>query len=93
MLIPCLTHAQEKQFEEICKEAVISAAAGLEEPMAEYIRTHKKKIPPHLKSVPEQKLSMPFEPGAMMLVYEAIRRGLHPRDLGYPCPETVAVFD
>lgn len=93
VLIPCLTHAQEKQFEEICKEAVISAAAGLEEPMAEYIRTHKKKIPPHLKSVPEQKLSMPFEPGAMMLVYEAIRRGLHPRDLGYPCPETVAVFD
>ena len=29
----------------------------------------------------------------MMFVYEAIRQGVHPRDLGYICPETIAVFD
>lgn len=23
----------------------------------------------------------------------AIRRGVHPRNLGYPCPETIAVFE
>ncbi len=91
--VPCLTHAQAGLFREICDEAVVSAASGLEKPMAEYIKTHKKKIPSHLKSVPDQKLSMPYEPGAMMFVYEAIRRSLHPRDLGYPCPETIAVFD
>jgi hypothetical protein len=61
--------------------------------MAEYTRTHRKKIPPHLKSVPEQKLTMPYEPSAMMFVFEAIRHDIHPRDLGYPCPETLAVFD
>lgn len=29
----------------------------------------------------------------MMFAYEAIRQGVQPRNLGYPCPETVAVFD
>lgn len=93
LLIPRLTHAQAALFRQICGEASSNAARLLEKPMAEYIRTHTKKIPPHLKSVPDQKLTMPYEPGAMMLVYEAIGRGLHPRDLGGPCPETFVVFD
>ena len=93
LLIPRLTAAQYKAFQSIVDGAAHEAAKHLEAPMAEYTRTHRKKIPPHLKSVPEQKLTMPYEPSAMMFVYEAIRRGIHPRDLGYPCPETLAVFD
>lgn len=93
LLIPRLTAAQYKAFQSIVDGAAHEAAEHLEAPMVEYTRTHRKKIPPHLKSVPEQKLTMPYEPSAMMFVYEAIRRGIHPRDLGYPCPETLAVFD
>ena len=93
LLIPHLTTAQYKTFQSIVDGAAREAAAALEAPMAEYTRTHRKKIPPHLKSVPEQKLTMPYEPHAMMFVFEAIRRGIHPRDLGHPCPETLAVFD
>ena len=26
-------------------------------------------------------------------LHEAIRQGVHPRDLGYICPKTIAVFD
>lgn len=93
LLIPRLTTAQYKEFQSMISVAADEVAARLEAPLAEYIRTHRKKIPPHLKSVPEQKLTMPYEPSAMMFVFEAIRRGIHPRDLGYPCPETIAVFD
>ncbi len=93
LLIPCLTHAEADVFWKICREASNTAAKELEEPMAEYIKTHKKTIPAHLKSVPDQKLTMPYEPGVMMFVYEAINRGLHRRYLGYPCPETIVVFD
>ena len=93
LLIPRLSTAQYKVFQSIVDGAAREAAAHLEAPLAEYTRAHRKKIPPHLKSVPEQKLTMPYEPSAMMFVFEAIRRGIHPRDLGYPCPETLAVFD
>ncbi|MBQ9120298.1 MAG: sigma-70 family RNA polymerase sigma factor [Lachnospiraceae bacterium] len=93
LLIPCLTHTQAETFWNICREAAVAAAKELEAPMAAYVQTHKKKIPMHLKSVPEQKLTMPYEPQAMMLVYEAISRGLHPRELGSPCPETIVVMD
>jgi hypothetical protein len=93
LLIPRLTTAQYKEFQSMISVAADEVAARLEAPLAEYIRTHRKKIPPHLKSVPEQKLTMPYEPSPMMFVFEAIRRGIHPRDLGYPCPETIAVFD
>lgn len=93
LLIPCLTHEQEKVFWAICKKAERAFAAAIEQPLSEYIKTHKKKIPAHLKSVPEQKLTMPYEPNAMMFVYEAIHQGIHPRDLGYACPETFAVMD
>ena len=62
-------------------------------PLFDYLETHKKKIPSHLKSVPDQKLTMPYEPRTMMFVFEAIKRGFHPRDLGFACPETYAVFD
>ena len=93
LLIPHLTAAQYHMFKGIVDSASREAAAALEAPMADYTRTHRKKIPPHLGSVPEQKLTMPYEPAPMMFVFEAIRRGIHPRDLGYPCPETVAVFD
>lgn len=93
LLISCLTHAQNKRFRQICREAVDEAAAALAGPMGEYIRDKKKKIPPHLKSVPDQKLYLPCQPGPMPLVYGAINQGIIPLDLGYPCPETVAVFD
>ena len=88
-----MLHAQWKQYRTIIDRAAGETAAVLEAPMIAYTRTHRKNIPAHLKSVPEQKLTMPYEPSAMMFVFEAIRRGIHPRDLGYPCPETVAVFD
>lgn len=93
VLIPCLTHHEEAEFLRICKKATNAFAKSIREPLAAYCGTHKMKIPAHLKSVPDQKLTMPYEPGPMMFVYEAINKGLHPRDLGYPCPETIAVFD
>lgn len=93
LLIPHLTQAQWKCCREIVNAAAKQTAAALEQPMVEYTRRHRKHIPAHLKSVPEQKLTMPYEPHSMMFVFEAIRRGMHPRDLGYPCPETVAIFD
>ena len=67
-------------------------ADALTEPLGEYLRTHRVKIPAHLDSVPEQKLTMPHEPPAMGFVFGAIRAGLHTRDLG-SCPETVLIFD
>ena len=33
------------------------------------------------------------ESNVIMFVYEAIYQGVYPRDLGYLCPETIAVFD
>lgn len=93
VLIPCLTHDEESRYFEICNHAKTAFAEQIREPLAKYCETHKKRIPPHLKSVPDQKLTLPYEPNAMVFVYEAIRQGIHPRDLGYPCPETIAVFD
>ena len=72
---------------------VNALAAVLTEPMGRFIAARKKKIPAHLKSVPDQKLCMPYMPSPMMFVYEAIERGVQRRDLGYPCPETVVVID
>ena len=93
LLIPCLTHAEDAQFAAIAKKAGAAFAEQIREPLWEYVQTHKKSIPAHLKSVPDQKRTMPYEPQAMMFVFEAIKRGIHPRDLGYPCPETFVVFD
>jgi hypothetical protein len=36
---------------------------------------------------------MPYEPNAMMFVYEAIEKGLHQYEKGVPCPETFIVID
>lgn len=93
LLIPRLTHDQAARFWKICREATKQAVSRLSSPLIEYMGTLKKKIPSHLKSVPDAKLTMPYEPHCMMLVGEAIKRGLHPQDLGYPCPETIVVFD
>ena len=93
VLVPCLTCEQHKTYRTIVNEAVNETVENLDKPMYEYLKVHKKKIPSHLDSVPEQKLTMPYAPHPMMFVCEAVRRGLHPRDLGYPCPETFIVFD
>lgn len=93
MLIPCLTHAQYAQYAAIKDAATAKAVEKLTEPMGAYIRDKKKALPPHLKSVPDQRRTSPYEPPVMCLVYEAIRRGVHERDLGYPCPEMLAVMD
>ena len=77
---------------DICKKAQKAFGDNIRKPLAEYCKTHKKEIPAHLTSVPDQKRTLPYEPKAMMFVYAAINRGLHPHDLG-PCPETIAVFD
>ena len=92
LLIPALSHAKEKEFFDICKKAQKAFGDNIREPLAEYCKTHKKEIPSHLTSVPDQKRTLPYEPDTMMFVFEAINRGIHPRDLG-PCPETIAVFD
>ncbi|MBQ7291815.1 MAG: sigma-70 family RNA polymerase sigma factor [Clostridia bacterium] len=93
VLVPCLTHEQSRIFASICKRAKTAFADNLREPLRKYCETHKKSIPAHLTSVPEQKLTMPYEPPAMAFVYEAIKAGVHVRDLGEPCPETIAIFD
>lgn len=93
LLIPCLSHSQERDFWKLCGAAADAFAAQIAEPLAAYVKTHRKAIPAHLKSVPEQKLSMPYEPSAMMFVYAAIERGLHPRELGFPCPEAFVVME
>ena len=91
--VPRLTHAQaEDLFARICRPCAKEIADALTEPLGEYLRTHKVRIPAHLDSVPEQKLTMPHEPPAMGFVFGAIRAGLHKRDLGN-CPETVLIFD
>ena len=86
-------YEEEKRFFEICDKAQKIFGDAIRDDLIKYCNTHKKEIPSHLKSVPDQKLTMPFEPKAMMFVYEAINRGIHPRDLGYNCPETFVVFD
>ena len=93
LLIPVLSHEEEKIFFDICKEAQREFGERIRPYLYEWCKTHKKDIPPHLDSVPDQKRTMPYEPNVMMFVYEAINRGVHPRDLGYVCPETIAVFD
>lgn len=91
--VPRLTHAQaEDLFARICRPCAKEIADALTEPLGDYLRTHRVKIPAHLDSVPEQKLTMPHEPPAMGFVFGAIRAGLHKRDLGN-CPETVLIFD
>lgn len=93
LLVPCLTHEQWREFCGIIRDAARSATEKLTVPMGEYLAGKREKLPPHLKSVPDQKLTMPYEIPAMSLVYEALVRGVHKRDLGYPCPETVVIFD
>lgn len=93
LLIPCLTHEEDRQFAAIAKKAGAAFAEQIREPLWDYVQTHIKPIPAHLKSVPDQKRTMPYEPKPMMFVFEAIKRGIHPRDLGYPCPETFVIFD
>ena len=91
--VPHLTHAQWEDFmSRICRPTMKKIADALTEPMGEYLRTHKVRIPAHLDSVPDQKRTMPHEPPAMAFVFGAIRAGLHRRDLG-ACPETVLIFD
>ena len=92
-LIPILSHEEEKIFFRICEKAQKAFAENIRPYLAQWCQTHKKEIPPHLTSVPDQKRTMPYEPSVMMFVYEAINKGVHPRDLGYVCPETIAVFD
>ncbi len=91
--IPCLSPSEEKQFWDICQKASASFALQIKQPLGKYVASRRKQIPGHLKSVPDQKLTMPYEPNAMMFVFQAIRQGIHPRDLGYPCPETFMVMD
>jgi hypothetical protein len=93
LLIPSLTHDEYAEYNTIRKEAVLKAVEKMTAPMGEYIKDKKVKIPSHLKSVPDQKLTMPYEPYAMCLVYVAINSGIHKRELKYPCPETIVVFD
>ena len=93
LCIPHLTRSEFAEFRAIFHTAKAEAARALSAPMAAFLQHHRKKIPPHLKNVPEQKLTMPYEPQPMMFVAEAIWRGLHPQDLGEPCPETIVVFD
>lgn len=93
LLIPCLSPSQEKRFWDICQRASQAFSLQIRQPLAEYAAGHKKQIPPHLKSVPDQKLLMPYEPNAMMFVFQAINQGIHPRQTGYPCPETFVVME
>ena len=93
ILIPVLSHKEEKQFFSICSKAQKTFGENIHPYLACWCKTHIKEIPPHLTSVPDQKRTMPYEPNMMMFVYEAIHQGVHPRDLGYICPETIAVFD
>ncbi|MBE6678302.1 MAG: sigma-70 family RNA polymerase sigma factor [Ruminococcaceae bacterium] len=93
VLVPCLTNEQYKAYTDIITEAAKTFAAGIEKPLEKWCKAHRKPIPVHLTGVPEQKRVMPYQPNAMMFVYQAVKKGIHPRDLGYPCPETIAVFD
>lgn len=91
--IPCLTRKEHSALDGIVKSAAAVAAEKLMPQLAKYYKTYKKSVPAHLKNISEQKRIMPYEPNAMMFVFGAIERGVHPRDLGCSCPETVAVFD
>lgn len=93
LLIPVLSHKEEKQFFEICENAWHVFGDQIREPLAEWCKTHRKDVPSHLTDVPDQKRTMPYEPNAMMFVYAAIHAGIHPRNPGSACPETIAVFD
>ncbi len=90
---PCLTHQMaEYLFPEITRPAANRIAERLTEPMGEYLKAHMQPIPAHLKSVPDQKRTMPHEPPAIAFVFEAIYAGIHKRDLGV-CPETLLILD
>lgn len=93
VLVPCLNHEQHQRLSAIIKKAAAECTERIKEPLAQYLKNHRKEIPSHLTGVPEDRLSMPYEPNAMMFVYEAISSGVHPRNLGCPSPETIAVFD
>ena len=93
VLIPILSHKEEKTYLSICNKAQKAFGENIRPYLALWCKTHIKEIPPHLTSVPDQKRTFPYEPNVMMFVYEAIHQGVHPRDLGYICPETIAVFD
>lgn len=89
--VPYLTRTQFSVYESIRDKAAEEAAKLLAGPFGEFMRERKKEIPPHLKGIPEEREYYTRHPGEMMFVYEAIRRGVHKRDLGYPCPEMVMV--
>ncbi|MBQ7936809.1 MAG: sigma-70 family RNA polymerase sigma factor [Clostridia bacterium] len=93
LLIPTLTHEEVRLFFTICTKARDAFRKNIKEPLSEWGKTHIKEIPPHLTSIPDQKRMYPYQPKPMMFVYEAISRGIHPLDLGYPCPETLVVWD
>ncbi len=93
VLIPCLTNEQYKDYTNIVIESAKTFAAEIVKPLVKWCKEHRKPIPAHLTGVPEQKRIMPYQPNTMMFVYQAVKKGIHPRDLGYPCPETIAVFD
>lgn len=93
LLVPVLSTSQEMIFFDICKKAYTAFAENIRPHLAEYCKHHKKTIPDHLKSVPDPKLTLPYEPAPMMFVYEAIKRGVHKKDLGFNCPEALLVFD
>lgn len=89
--VPYLTREQFSVYEAIRDKAAEEAAKLLSGPFGEFMRERKKRVPPHLKEIPEERLYYTVHPGEMVFVYEAIRKGIHKRDLGYPCPEMVMV--
>lgn len=93
LAVPCLTSSEAQDYWNIVERATEAFAGEIQKPMEEYTSKHRVKIPAHLKSVPEQKLTMPYKPEPMMFVFEALKQGIHPRDLGYVCPETFVIID
>ena len=75
---PVLSHEEEKDFFDICDKAQKAFGYNSRPYLTEWCKTHMKEISPHLKSVPDQKRTMPYEPNVMMFVYESIRQGAHP---------------
>lgn len=92
LLIPCLTHKQNEEFISICNGAAKQFGESVSKEMGDYLKCHIKNVPAHLKSVSRMHMHYPYAPYCMELVYEAIRTGVHPEDLGV-CPETYIVLD
>ncbi len=94
LLVPYLTHKEYREYCEIKNKAVSEIVKKLTESAGEYIKNKKKKFPSHLKSISDLKRILPYVmPEPMCFVYEVINQGIHKRDLGYLCPETIIVAD